>query len=115
MPEYVAVNFISPFSTWGTNSDTVSDERKTSFPIDKSIFIFLLALDFKVDPLGRPRFFFFSFGSLKGEDDEHSLSLGSGNGWKEKNLCMISFHGFNVKIGLKLQCAVTTCYAPMPF
>ena len=34
---------------------------------------------------------------------------------RKKNLCMISFHGFNVKIGLKLQCAVTTCYAPMPF
>ena len=97
----------------GTNPGAITDERKTSFAIDKSIFLFLLALDFKVDPLGRPCFFI-SVGSLKGEDDEHGLPLGSGNRWKEKNLCIISFHVFNVKIGLKLQCAVTTCYAPMP-
>ena len=41
-------------------------------------------LDFKVDPLGRPRFLIL-VGSLKGEDNKHSLSLGSGNRWKEKN------------------------------
>ena len=97
----------------GTNPGAITDERKTSFAIDKSIFLFLLALDFKVDPLGRPCFFI-SVGSLKGEDDEHGLPLGSRNRWKEKNFCIISFYFFNVKIGLKLQCAVTTCYAPMP-
>ena len=77
--------FISPFSTWGTNPGAITDARKTFFAIDKSIFLFfLLALDFKVDPLGRPRFLIL-VGSLKGEDNKHSLPLGSGNRWKEKN------------------------------
>ena len=57
---------------------------KPFLPLTSPSFFFLLALDFKVDPLGRPRFLIL-VGSLKGEDNKHSLPLGSGNRWKEKN------------------------------
>ena len=79
----------------GTNPGAITDERKTSFAIDKSIFLFLLALDFKVDPLGRPCFFI-SVGSLKGEDDEHGLPLGSGNRWKEKKTFVLFLFMFSM-------------------